>query len=134
MIIIIVATYKKPMLMANRGTSQTIVFDNGVERTNDLQWSADYDGKTANLDVVSDVNGETKTYSMKLNNDDLANLLTVPSVPMPLHKRLSRDFGMMAPRLIRLPATRTRVHKRKAPRQRKTRKYKRKKTLWSTLL
>lgn len=132
------------MLMANQGTSQTIVFQNGVERTNNLQWSADYDGKVATLDVVSDVNGDTKRYSMKLDNADLEQLLSVPSVPVPLHQRLAKDFGVQSRvRLVGLPRTRRNRYRTPTPaaprkrttKRRKPTKKRRKRTpSWSTIL
>ena len=57
-----------------------------------MKWDADYNGKYANLKVDVSDNGKKNKYRVQLNNNDLANLLSVPSVNMPIHRRLENDF------------------------------------------
>ena len=52
----------------NRGTTKTIIHNN------------------------NDNNGNVNHLNLKLDNDDLANILNINSVKMPIHKRLEKDF------------------------------------------
>jgi hypothetical protein len=83
----------------NRGTTKTIIHDNSNSYThhplnavNELKWDADYDGDVANISITSDTNGEKKHFNITLDKNDLEHILNVPSVDMPIHKRLKKDF------------------------------------------
>ena len=80
----------------NRGTTKTIIHDNlnttNYNTMNEIQWDADYDGKIANLSLDVNSNGKHGHYDIQLNNEDLANILNIPSIDLPLDKRLARDF------------------------------------------
>ena len=76
----------------NRGTTKTIIHNNNHNTINETNWDADYDGNVANVSLDLSKNGRNKHMDFKLTNDDLANLLTVPSVNQPIHKRLKMDF------------------------------------------
>lgn len=76
----------------NRGLSQTIMNNNNHINFNELLWDADYDGNNANINVSSNNNGHKKRYNLNLDNHDLANMLNIPSINMPIHKRLQMDF------------------------------------------
>ena len=76
----------------NRGTTKTIIHSNNHNTINETNWDADYDGNVANISLDLSKNGRNKHMDFKLTNDDLANLLTVPSVNQPIHKRLKKDF------------------------------------------
>jgi hypothetical protein len=76
----------------NRGTTKTIIHNNNHNTINETNWDADYDGNVANVSLDLSKNGRNKHMDFKLTNDDLANLLTVPSVSQPIHKRLKMDF------------------------------------------
>jgi hypothetical protein len=76
----------------NRGTTKTIIHNGNHNGINELNWDADYDGDVANISVDTKSNGKTKHYDIQLDNDDLANLLNIPSVNMPINKRLKMDF------------------------------------------
>ena len=79
-----------------KGEMKTIVSTttNGKPHVNEMHWDADYDGEKANISVDIHDNHlkSPKHYEVQLNNDDLAEMLSVPSVNMPLEKRLKRDF------------------------------------------
>lgn len=81
------ATYIK-----NKGTTQTVFSNNNHKTKNEIKWNASYDGNRANIKVNLNENGEKNKYRLQLNNQDLANLLSIPSVNKPLHARLQEDF------------------------------------------
>ena len=77
----------------NRGTTQTLVNNNNQKEFNQINWDADYDGQTANISFTSDTDGSKKHFDIKLDNEDLANILNIPSNSMPIDKRLQMDFN-----------------------------------------
>jgi hypothetical protein len=91
----------------NRGTTKTILHKNNHSYTNELNWDAEYDGDIANISIDAEVDGKPKHFDIKLDNNDLANLLNVESIDMPIHKRLQMDFEeptyMNKPYYIELP-------------------------------
>ena len=92
----------------NRGYTKTIIHDHNKNKVNELNWDADYDGDNANIILTSTTDGKKKQIGIHLDNNDLANLLNVPSVNMPLHRRLKEDFiKEPSPKLlqIQLPET-----------------------------
>ena len=76
----------------NRGSTKTIIHDNNKNKVNVIEWDADYDGNEANISLDLNNNNKAEHYNIKLDNDDLANILNVNSVKMPIHKRLKNDF------------------------------------------
>jgi hypothetical protein len=76
----------------NRGITQTIVRKNNKNSMNEINWNANYNGDTANISVNSNTDGAKKHYDISLDNYDLASLLNLPSVNIPIHKRLKMDF------------------------------------------
>ena len=78
----------------SKGSLQTFVNNNNNNnRFNEIDWDAGYDGDTANIILSSNNNGNQKMYNLKLGNEDLANLLNVPSISGPIDKRLQMDFN-----------------------------------------
>jgi len=79
----------------NKGVTQTIIHNsnNNQNEFNEINWDADYDGNTANISVTTDTNGLRQHYDATLDNIDLDKLLNIPSVDVPLHKRLANDFA-----------------------------------------
>lgn len=76
----------------NKGVAKTVIHDNNHNSISKVNWDADYDGNVANISVDLLNNGKSQHFDVNLDNDDLAKLLTVPSVNQPLHKRLADDF------------------------------------------
>ena len=76
----------------NRGTTKTIIHDNNHNHINQINWDADYDGDIANISIQTEANGKSNNYNIKLDNNDLANILNIESVNMPIDKRLKMDF------------------------------------------
>jgi hypothetical protein len=65
------------------------ISDKSYDVFNDeIIWNANYDGKIANLSVDTNRNGIKKHIDMKLTNNDLSRLLSVPSINKSLDKRL----------------------------------------------
>jgi hypothetical protein len=77
----------------NRGITQTIILDNNHNQINQMNWDAHYDGDIANISIDTETNGKSKHFDIKLDNNDLANLLNVQSVNTPIDKRLQMDFN-----------------------------------------
>jgi hypothetical protein len=72
--------------------------NNNNNHLNQFDWDSDYDGNIANIAINCNNNGKKQNYGIRLNNNDLANLLNIPSVDIPLHKRIEMDFNR--PRMI----------------------------------
>ena len=76
----------------NRGMTKTIVHNNNHNTINKTNWDADYDGSVANISLDLSKNNRNKHFDFRLTNNDLANMLSIPSVNQPIHKRLKIDF------------------------------------------
>jgi|LauGreDrversion4_2_1035121.scaffolds.fasta_scaffold231635_2 hypothetical protein len=85
----------------NRGTTQMLVRNNGKNKFDEINWDADYDGDVANISLDSVSNGHKKHFDIQLDNEDLANLLNIPSINMPIDKRLKMDLER--PKFIQEP-------------------------------
>ena len=110
----------------NKGMTKTIIHANNKNRTNEIKWDADYDGNTANVSINSNNNGKHDKVHFTLNNEDLANILNVDTVNMPIEQRLKRDFkknikqppkiyqieidNMQTPSLIPIPTQYQQLH------------------------
>lgn len=85
------------MYITNQGETKTMVYNNNqLMDEKDLKWNAKYDGKIADLDVNINNNGEKKKIIMEFDNEDLAEILNIPSVGEDLMKRIKNDY--MRPR------------------------------------
>jgi len=76
----------------NRGITKTIIHNNNRNQIKEMKWDADYDGNVAKISLDLDNNGTHNNYHFSLDNHDLANILNVTSVNLPLERRLKRDF------------------------------------------
>jgi hypothetical protein len=76
----------------NRGATKTLIYNNNHNDINEINWDAEYDGNIANISVDLQSNGRKKHYDVTLDKEDLDNILNVPSVNMPLDRRLKKDF------------------------------------------
>ena len=76
----------------NKGLMQTILHNKRREQVNEIQWDATYDGEEANILLSSNTDGAKQHYGFRLDNHDLETMLNIPSVDMPLHARLQKDF------------------------------------------
>lgn len=80
-----------------KGVTKTIIHNNNKNYINELNWDADYDGEKANISLDIDENGTKGYLNMKMNNDELAELLNIPSESTMLDKRLYNDFFRNSP-------------------------------------
>ena len=65
----------------------------GMQRdAKEVSWDVDYNGDNADIDLDIGSNGEMTHYKAVLSNEDLANILNIPSVNQPLENRLQNDF------------------------------------------
>ena len=87
----------------NKGHTKTIIHNNNKNRVNELDWDAEYDGNNANILLTTTNNGKKKKIGIQLDNNDLANLLNISSINMPLHRRLKEDFiKKPSPKLLQI--------------------------------
>jgi hypothetical protein len=75
-----------------KGATKTLIHNNNKNYINELNWDADYDGENANISLDIDENGTKGHLNMKMNNDELAELLNIPSETSMLDERLYNDF------------------------------------------
>ena len=79
----------------NKGITKTIVHNNGVNIVNKIKWEADYNGDVANISIDIDDDGYNEHYDTQLTNEDLDNILNIPSVNKPIDQRLLHDFKIV---------------------------------------
>lgn len=102
------------MLLKSRGKTRTITQHNGNRDVNEINWNANYDGAAANVSLEIKDNGKTTHKNLHLTNENLASLLTVPSVDGSLDERLIRDFRL-------LPRKKKNTRRRKTNKKKRTR-------------
>lgn len=76
----------------NYGFTKTLIKDKNHKIKHEMKWIGDYDGKIANIQYDINDNGSKEFVTMKLDNDDLKQLLGIHPNPIPLEERLSQDF------------------------------------------
>ena len=76
----------------NRGQTKTILHNNNHNDISKINWDAEYDGDKANVSLDFDTNGKKGHYDIELNNNDLAEILNIPTINSPIDKRLLYDF------------------------------------------
>jgi hypothetical protein len=76
----------------NRGITKTIIHNNNEHYLNEMKWDADYDGEIANLSLDINDNNKNQHIDLKLNNEELSELMNLPSVEKSIDKRLKSDF------------------------------------------
>ena len=82
----------------NKGTTKTIIHNNNKNYYNEIDWDADYDGEVAKISLNINDNGIDHNYMAEMDNDEISELLNIPSINMPIDKRLSNDFLGRNPR------------------------------------
>jgi hypothetical protein len=76
----------------NKGIMKTLVHNQGHNSISKVGWNANYDGNLANISLGINHDGKIDQYQIQLDNEDLEQLLSVPSVNRPLDQRLTHDF------------------------------------------
>jgi hypothetical protein len=101
----------------NYGFTKTLIND---DIYNEIKWDGNYDGQNANINLNIDTNGNTEFVSMKLNNNDLRQLLGIQPIQIPLEKRLMKDY-MSNPIALEGALLRRKSRKHNKHKKRKTR-------------
>ena len=78
--------------VANYGQTKTITLHNNIKHQNELTWKGDYDGSVADIHINVNDNGKHEYANIKLNNNDIKNLLGIQTVAGTLDNRLRQDF------------------------------------------
>jgi len=76
----------------NRGETKTIFHNNNHNDISNINWDAEYDGNKANVSLDFNTNGKKGHFDIELNNNDLAEILNIPTINSPIDKRLLYDF------------------------------------------
>jgi hypothetical protein len=76
----------------NKGITKTIIHNKNQNYYNEVNWDADYDGEKAKISLDIDDNGSKNHMEMEMDNNELAEILNIPSVNKTLDKRLYNDF------------------------------------------
>ena len=79
----------------NKGITQTYTYNKRHNKLNasEIDWDAEYDGQQANISVnLQKSDGDKQHYDIKLDNHDLAQILSMPTINTPIDKRLLDDF------------------------------------------
>ena len=76
----------------NFGSTKTRIKTKNKESEREIKWLGDYNGEEAKLqlDVIND--NQRKVYNIKMNNEQLSQLLGVQPVNIPLEDRLRNDL------------------------------------------
>ena len=96
----------------NYGSTKTYMRNNKKKSVNEINWMGDYNGNEANISVMVNDNGRKEQIKMKLDNNDIIQLLNIPSIERPLDERLTADF--MYPQMVMsYKKTKTRKYNKK---------------------
>jgi hypothetical protein len=76
----------------NFGSTKTRIKTKNKQSEREIKWLGDYDGEEAKLqlDVIND--NQRKVYNIKMNNEQLSQLLGVHPVNIPLEDRIRNDL------------------------------------------
>ena len=83
---------KQDLYFESKGEALSVVNINGKESKQDAKWDVNYDGDLANIKLDTTTNGKKDHKKFKLTNDDINEMLSVPSHHLPLDSRLETDF------------------------------------------
>ena len=76
----------------NSGFTKTSIQQNKKKTENEINWTGNYDGKIANLNVIINDDGNKEKINLELDNNDLMQLLGIQPINMKLEDRLTNDF------------------------------------------
>ena len=89
----VINTNKIPdIYIQNFGSTKTRIKTKNKQSEREIKWLGDYDGEEAKLqlDIIND--NERKVYNIKMNNEQLSQLLGVHPVNIPLEDRIRNDL------------------------------------------
>jgi hypothetical protein len=81
-----------PFQLHNMGSTKTTIKQNNKTTKSSIEWKGNYDGKLADIHISVNNNGRNEKMNIKLNNNDLMNLLGHPVVEEQIDERLVNDF------------------------------------------
>lgn len=114
-----------PSYIKNYGMVKTFMKNNKETSLKEIDWNGEYDGKEAHIQVHINDNGKEENAKIKLNKDDMMDLLNTKTVNIPLDQRLTQDFleplGYVGNSISKSKIKKTRRHKNK-----KSKKYSKK--------
>ena len=90
-------SFRKPFYKENpihtTGSAKSIVIHNGTPHTGSIQWDIGYDGTTAT--GIMDVQNQDRVarYNVNLDTGALGQLLSTPTVAIPIDQRLRETFS-----------------------------------------
>jgi hypothetical protein len=90
---------KQDLYFESKGEALSVFKINGKETTQSAEWDVNYDGDLANIKLDTDTNGKKEHKKIKLTNDDINAMLSVPSHDLSLESRLETDF-LSSPTII----------------------------------
>uniref|UniRef100_A0A6C0CWL4 Uncharacterized protein n=1 Tax=viral metagenome TaxID=1070528 RepID=A0A6C0CWL4_9ZZZZ len=81
-------------IIYSKGFQQSITNDglNSKPLINEIQWDTNYKNNQGTMNVNINKNGKKNKYQVKLNKNDLENILKMPVVNQSLDQRLAHDF------------------------------------------
>ncbi len=84
-------------IIYSKGFQQSITNDGSKSKPliNEIEWNVDYKNNQGKMNVNINKNGKKNKYQVKLNKDDLENLLKMPAVNQSLDQRLVDDFPIL---------------------------------------
>ena len=81
-----------PFQLHNMGSTKTTIKQNNKTTKSSIEWKGNYDGQLADIHISVNNNGRNEDMNIKLNNEDLMNLLGHPVVEEQIDERLANDF------------------------------------------
>jgi len=76
----------------NCGSTPALMANNCNAHVEEYAINTNYDGNRAKVLINLNLDGNRKMYHYTLDNADLANMLNINSIQMPLDRRLKNDF------------------------------------------
>jgi hypothetical protein len=76
----------------NSGFTKTTIQQNKKKTENEINWTGNYDGKIANINVIINDDGNKEKINLELDNNDLMQMLGIQPINMKLEDRLTNDF------------------------------------------
>ena len=94
---------------------------NKINEINEINWNLDYNGEHGQMDVDVQNNDHLQHHHIEFDDDDLEELLNIPTFNMPLETRLKYDFPF--PASSPMNKERKYIHLRPNPKRRRTLKF-----------
>lgn len=96
------------IFIQNKGMNKTWIHSPGINNIKESEWNMNYDGNKAKIDMNLNDNGFIQNYQLELDNNDLEEILSIPSEPLLLDKRLMNDFNFLKKRkLVLMPKSKS---------------------------